>query len=580
MALRLRISRSFISELVTRVDLVDLIGSYLTLKKAGKNYLALCPFHSEKTASFTISPDKQMYYCFGCGAHGNAVGFLMNYAKLEFVEAVQQLAAHQGIAVVYEEGGDFVEQPRYDELYAILERVNRHYQQQLRGSSRAIAYLKQRGLTGQIAEEFGVGYAPPGWNNLTTLLNTQEQLVHGIQAGLIKEDHGRYYDRFRDRILFPIHDLHGRVIAFGGRALSAENQPKYLNSPETPLFKKGQELYGLHRVRQLQAQTRIIIVEGYLDVVALAQYDIRNVVATLGTATTKVNLTRLFRHATEITFCFDGDEAGRKAAWKALEAVLPLLQSGQQVSFLLLPEGQDPDTLVRAEGTQGFNARLQTAKPLSDFLFETLQRQVNMSSLEGQTHLVEKLARPLLQKMTPGLYKDALQNRLAELTPLVSLADLEKSARLKPGRMTSRQTRSLRDYSPAYQAIVYLLDKPYLSRLVQPAREKFGHPSQADLNLLVEVLELIEEKPHLTPGALLEHWRGTEQESLINQLGNQEVLLNESEIEKEFEGIIQHFHQELKEQRIDFLIHKTDLSAEEKQELQELTSPTTGGTRL
>lgn len=586
----MRISRSFISELVTRVDLVDLIGSYLALKKAGKNYQALCPFHTEKTGSFTVSPDKQIYYCFGCGAHGNAIGFLMNYAQLEFVEAVEQLAAYQGIAVVYEEGEHVAEPPRRDDLYALLEQVTDYYQQQLHTSERAQAYLKQRGLATAIIEEFSIGYAPPAWQNLNTFLNTPEQVTLGIEAGLVKEENGHYYDRFRDRIMFPIHDARGRPIAFGGRALTTENQPKYLNSPETSLFHKGQELYGLHRLRQLRALTRVIVVEGYIDVIALAQYGIHNVVATLGTATSKIHLTRLFRHAAEMTFCFDGDDAGRKAAWKALEEVLPLLQSGQQVNFLLLPDGHDPDTLVRADGTAGFNARLQTAKPLSDFLFETLQQQVNMSNVEGQTRLVEKLAGPLLQKMTPGLYKEALQKRLAELVPLVpvnSLANSKKSARLnKTGSILSQQTNSLREHSLAYQAIARLLYKPELSRLAQPVRTILNTANQADLNLLAKVLDLIDASPHLTPGALLEHWHDTEYESLMQQLASRNVLLlkqeDEIDLDKEFTDTVQCLQQELLKQRFDFLIRKTNLSTEEKRELQKLTlgySPVTGETR-
>jgi len=348
------IPRGFIDDLMTRVDIVDLIDNYVSLRKAGRNYTALCPFHNEKTPSFSVSPDKQFYYCFGCGTHGTAIGFLMNYAHLNFVEAVHELASRVGVEVVYEQGGSTPASiTAFDDWYQVMAQAAQYYRQQLRQSQAAIDYLKKRGLTGEIARDFGLGYAPPGWDNLLKTLGTDSDMrTRLLKTGLIKQNEsGRRYDHFRDRVMFPILDVRGRVIAFGGRKLSkSEHEPKYLNSPETPLFQKSSELYGWYLASKIRSLQQIIVVEGYMDVVALAQYGIPNVVATLGTATTHQHLTRLFRKLPEIIFCFDGDEAGQKAAWRALEMALPLLQDGRSVRFMFLPKGDDPDSLVRHSG--------------------------------------------------------------------------------------------------------------------------------------------------------------------------------------------------------------------------------------
>lgn len=374
------IPQSFIDDLLNRTDIVEVVSSRIQLKKTGKNYSACCPFHKEKTPSFTVSPDKQFYYCFGCGAGGNALGFVMDHDQLEFPQAVEELAKRAGMDVPREERGGRGHTPRQptdSPLYPLLSAAAEFYKQALKSHparKAAVNYLKGRGLTGEIARDFGLGFAPPGWDNLLKHLGGDNlQLKAMLDAGLLVEnsDTGKRYDRFRDRVMFPIRDSRGRIIAFGGRVLG-DDKPKYLNSPETPVFHKGQELYGLYEARQKNRDLdEIMVVEGYMDVIALAQQGIRNAVATLGTATSEEHIKRLFRLVPSILFCFDGDQAGRKAAWRALESVLPNLQDGKRVRFLFLPEGEDPDSLVRAEGEDAFRARItQQAQPLAEYFFQ------------------------------------------------------------------------------------------------------------------------------------------------------------------------------------------------------------------
>ncbi|MDH3311393.1 MAG: DNA primase, partial [Gammaproteobacteria bacterium] len=418
-----RIPKQFIDELLTRSDIVDVIDARVPLRKAGKDYKACCPFHEEKTPSFTVSADKQFYHCFGCGAHGSAIGFLMDYDHMSFVEAVEELAARAGLTVPKEAGAAFEkEKDTGADLIELMREAVRFYRQQLREhpqAPRVVNYLKGRGITGEIANEFNLGFAPEGWDNLLRALgkddNSREALA---RAGLaVKKDSGGYYDRFRDRVMFPIEDHRGRIVAFGGRIID-KGEPKYLNSPETPLFHKGRELYGLFHAREaIKRENRVMVVEGYMDVVALAQFGIDFAVATLGTATTRDHLERLFRHAPDVIFCFDGDRAGREAAWRALENVLPVLREGRQISYLFLPENDDPDTLVRKEGREAFLARLRKAIPLPDYLFDSLSRQVDLGRLDGRARLVE-LARPLLSNMPAGILREMMLGRLAELSRL------------------------------------------------------------------------------------------------------------------------------------------------------------------
>src|SRR3990167_3382294 len=435
------IPQSFIDDLLNRTDIVDVVSSRIQLKKAGKNYTACCPFHKEKTPSFSVSPDKQFYYCFGCGAGGNALGFIMDHDQLDFPQAIEDLAKRAGMEVPREEGGrnNKPRQPTDSPLYPLLTAAAEFYKQALKSHPQrkaAIEYLKGRGLSGEIARDFGMGFAPPGWDNLLKHLASDSlQQKAMIDAGLLVEnaESGKRYDRFPDRIMFPIRDSRGRVIAFGGRVLGDE-KPKYLNSPETPVFHKGQELYGLFEARKHNRDLdEIIVVEGYMDVIALAQQGLRNAVATLGTATSEEHLKRLFRVVPNVLFCFDGDQAGRNAAWRALEAALPCLQDGRRARFLFLPEGEDPDTLVRSEGTDAFRARInQHAQPLADYFFQQLTEEADPRSLEGKAHLVT-LAAPLIDKIPGNNLRALMRQRLSEITGLSGEARGQMAPATKSG---------------------------------------------------------------------------------------------------------------------------------------------------
>ncbi|MCH6572903.1 MAG: DNA primase, partial [Proteobacteria bacterium] len=417
-----RIPKQFIDELIGRTDIVDLIGTRIQLKKAGREYKACCPFHDEKTPSFTVSQAKQFYHCFGCNAHGTALGFLMEYDRLEFVEAVETLAASMGMEVPRESGSAA---PRQDQdLYPLLADAENFFCERLKENDRAIAYLKKRGLSGETAARFGIGYAADAWDELLKELGADNRArKRMVLAGLvIEKDHNKVYDRFRDRIMFPIRDSRGRCIGFGGRVLG-EGEPKYLNSPETSLFHKGSELYGLYEARQQNRELeRLIVVEGYMDVVGLAQHGITNAVATLGTATTTAHLRRLFQASEEIVFCFDGDRAGRAAAWRALENALPQTGGGHQIRFLFLPDGQDPDSLVRESGAESFASYMAQSETLSEYLIRHLGEQVDMSKLDGKARFAE-LARPLLRQIPPGAFRELLAREIAELSGAGSRLD-------------------------------------------------------------------------------------------------------------------------------------------------------------
>lgn len=473
------IPQSFIDDLLNRTDIVDVVSSRIQLKKTGKNYSACCPFHKEKTPSFTVSPDKQFYYCFGCGAGGNALGFVMDHDQLEFPQAIEELAKRAGMDVPREESGrgHKPRQPVDSPLYPLLNAAAEHYRQALKSHPQrkyAVDYLKGRGLTGEIARDFGIGFAPPGWDNLLKQLGAdalQQKVM--IDAGLLIEnaENGRRYDRFRDRIMFPIRDSRGRVIAFGGRVLG-DDKPKYLNSPETPVFHKGQELYGLYEARKHNRDLdEIMVVEGYMDVIALAQLGLRNAVATLGTATSEEHLKRLFRIVPSVLFCFDGDAAGRNAAWRALESTLSSLQDGRRARFLFLPDGEDPDTLVRAEGTDAFRARInQHAQPLADYFFQQLCEEADPRSLEGKAHLVT-LAAPLIDKIPGNNLRALMRQRLSEITGLSgeALSQVASAPRSHTPSTTSQAPSS--DY-PDYGDIpdsAYYDNLPDVGGYEQPA---------------------------------------------------------------------------------------------------------------
>ncbi|MFT4811673.1 MAG: DNA primase [Marinoscillum sp.] len=422
-----RIPQNFIDDLISRLDIIDVVTARIRLKKTGKNYSACCPFHNEKNPSFTVSPDKQFYYCFGCGATGSAVKFVMEFDGLEFPDAVEKLAGDLNIEVPREGTQQQDREPQYRELHALAQKSADFFELQLRTSKdkdKAINYLKDRGLSGKAAKFFSIGYAPPGWDNLQNTLAPGEKndstnnktIKQLISCGMtIEKEDGRTYDRFRDRVMFPIRNVKGQVIAFGGRVLGDE-KPKYLNSPETPIFHKGQELYGLYEARKIrQKLTRMIIVEGYMDVVALAEYGIHYAVATLGTSTSEHHIRRLFKVVPEIIFCFDGDNAGRKAALRAMETVLPALQDGLQARFLFLPDGEDPDTIVRKEGKEAFEKRLDKSKHLPEFLFDNVKEQVDFDTLDGKARFGQ-IAAPLISRLPTGMLKELMQQQLSQET--------------------------------------------------------------------------------------------------------------------------------------------------------------------
>jgi DNA primase len=578
-----RIPSSFIDELLVRADIVDVIDSRVQLKKTGHEYQACCPFHNEKTPSFTVSPDKQFYRCFGCGAHGSALGFLMDYEHMAFVEAVEELASGVGMEVPREKGKGG-EEKGYQALYDVMEKVTQFYTQQLRQhpeASRATDYLKNRGLSGEIAAQFEVGFVPQGWDNLKTAMEkkgvSSEQLV---QVGmLVKKDGGGFYDRFRDRIMFPIRDTRGRVIAFGGRQLDSSDakSPKYLNSSETPIFHKGRELYGLYQARKADRKLdRLLVVEGYMDVVSLAQFGVSNAVATLGTATTKDHLERLFRVVPQAVFCFDGDRAGRQAAWRALENALPVLNEGRQINFMFLPDGEDPDSLVRQEGKEAFEKRVAAAIPFSDYFFGEMAEAVDISSTEGRARLVEKSG-PLLSKLPDSVFRHMMTTRLAEIahievSALSGLSSPITSRRARPGISTAGRGQGP---SSVRQAIRLLLHKPALVKHL----EKVEIPQNLELpglSILRQLVEFIGKNPHITCGGIVEHWREEEAGRHLAKLAAQPLVIPEEGLDDEFSDVVSKLASQHQDQLVDGLLakaHLGDLTDDEKQQLQQaLTS--------
>ncbi len=551
-----RIPQDFIDELMNRVDIVEVIDTRVPLKKAGREYQACCPFHNEKTPSFTVSPAKQFYHCFGCGAHGTALGFLMEYEHLSFPEAVEALAHTVGLEVPRQDDGRGPRPTKQGEdLYALMGRCDEFYRQQLRqhpAAGRAVDYLKARGVSGEIAAEYGMGFAPPGWDNLIQAMTAGEAQAEALRerlvtAGMvIRKDEKRCYDRFRERIMFPIRDRRGRTIAFGGRIID-EGEPKYLNSPETPIFHKGRELYGLYEAtRALRKIERLLVVEGYMDVVALAQFGVRYAVATLGTATTREHLTRLFRLTPEVVFCFDGDRAGRDAAWRALQNALPVMQEGFEIRFLFLPEGEDPDSYIRREGREAFEAAVGEARPLSEYFFDHLQAGLDMDSLEGRGRLV-KLARPLLQQLPEGVFRQMMVDRLARLSGTAAaglLTGAGSRPQTRPEGRTPPPRRAASHAGPApgagprtpvRAAIQALLAQPKLAaRAGDPAR--FAHLDIPGVPLLVSLLETLQGNPELSPGALLERYRDDPHARHLSRLLEAATPLGEAELEADFLG--------------------------------------------
>ncbi len=545
----------FIDDLLNRVDIVDVINRRVPLKKAGRDYQARCPFHDEKTPSFTVSSQKQFYHCFGCGVHGSAIGFLMEYDNLGFIEAVEELAGQAGLEVPREEG--FQQGPDLRPLYAILEKAASFYQRQLREhpqAQTAVNYLKSRGLSGEIAASFGIGYAPPGWDNLLQALGKSDSEITQLrETGLISEPEGKQYDRLRDRIIFPIRDQRGRVIGFGGRVLSSASgaadktnpeqrrssnttAPKYLNSPETVVFHKGRELYGLYEAKKaLRKIDRMLVVEGYMDVVALAQFGIRNVVATLGTATSKDHLELIFRTCPEVVFCFDGDRAGRDAGWKALQIALPVMRDGREARFLFLPEAEDPDTLVRKEGSAAFQERIENALPLSQFLFDNLSAQLHMDSIDGRARLAE-LAKPLLSKLPKSLFQDMMYQQLETLVGVGHGTLKTKPSATRPTNKPGKQFTQHRP-APTRMAIALLLESPALASLNDELEQAWKDWNAPGIALLKEILAICQSQPTLTGTALLERFRESDEFAVLLKLRSKYCdFPQEMDLKSEFTG--------------------------------------------
>ncbi|MGI9292432.1 MAG: DNA primase [Pseudomonadales bacterium] len=538
-----RIPQEFIDQLLDRVDIVDVIDSRVSLRKSGRNFMACCPFHDEKTPSFSVQPEKQFYHCFGCGAGGNAIGFLMEYERLEFPVAVEQLAAKCGLEVPRETIEQREQTEKKHNLYDALTQTDRFYRRQLRDhkqATKAVAYLKERGLSGDIAAQFGVGYAPPGWESLLSEVKTDNDKVELLlQSGmLVSRDENRVYDFFRDRIMFPIRDSRGRTIAFGGRVLGNE-KPKYLNSPESPIFHKGRELYGLFEARQANKHlSKVVVVEGYMDVIALAQQGINYAVATLGTATSSIHLQQLFRHCPEIVFCFDGDAAGLKAARRALDTVLPLMEDGRQVRFLLLPAGEDPDTLVRSQGAEQFEQRVSNATPLSEYIFDAVSEDVDTSTADGKARL-SQLALQFVQKLPDGAFRVLMLAELGQRTGLTvdtvtRLAEQdieppieEPTLSAEPLQRPARRSNTPETFSLAESAISMLLYRPQLASQV-PDLSVLEQLPDADIQLLTELLKLLHRRPESSTGVLLGYWYGKpEGEKLSGLCGRGIELLRE-----------------------------------------------------
>lgn len=622
-----RLPQAFIDQVLDRTDIVDVVDRRVKLKKAGKNYSACCPFHQEKTPSFSVNPEKQFYYCFGCGAGGNALGFIMDYERMEFREAIESLAQAAGIDLPAEDVDSAPQVDHQKPLYESMERATKLYEgflRQHKDRGRVVDYLKRRGLSGEIARDFRLGFAPEGWDNLMQTLTDEVSVSHALTAGLlIENDKGRKYDRFRDRVIFPIVNQRGKVIAMGGRVLG-DGKPKYLNSPETPLFSKSHELYGLHHVRKFAKNlNRIVVVEGYMDVIALAQFGIHYAVATLGTSVGKPHLELLFRRVEQVIFCFDGDEAGRKAAFRGMEAALPMMEDGRQVKFLFLPEGEDPDTVVRSKGAKHLEHMFDTAAPLEQFLFEQMSEGIDLTTMDGKARL-SKLVAPHINQIPDGVYKTLLFKSLAERTDM----EVESLRRLREVQETPNHSESnpqpYSDMAPPpvdddydghsqfvngpptdyddtnpYDDMAEATDRDLgfdsgfndgvlmralgLIALHPPAAllvadEILPENSDRTANLLREVVALVRETPDMSTAALLGYWTNTDEGEALSEAAAKEVIDTENEINEHLVAILNKLS---RDRRVNLLrtraqelksVPYTELSNEQKRELVSLTT--------
>ncbi|QWT39367.1 DNA primase [Dickeya dadantii] len=573
-----RIPRVFINDLLARTDIVDLIDARVKLKKQGKNYHACCPFHHEKTPSFTVNGDKQFYHCFGCGAHGNAIDFLMNYDRLEFVESIEELAAMHGLEVPYEAGTGPTQLERHQRqsLYELMEQLSAFYQHTLNqpAGTPAREYLSRRGLSDEVIRQFAIGCTPPGWDNaLKRFGRSSENRTTLTDAGmLVTNDNGRTYDRFRDRVMFPIRDKRGRVIAFGGRVMG-DGMPKYLNSPETEIFHKGRQLYGLYEAQQKNPELkRLLVVEGYMDVVALAQFDIDYAVASLGTSTTADHIQLLFRATDQVVCCYDGDRAGRDAAWRALETALPYLDDGRQLRFMFLPDGEDPDTLVRQEGKAAFEQRIEQAMPLSAFLFDSLLHQVDMSTPDGRAKL-STLALPLIGQVPGETLRLYLRQQLGNKLGLLDDSQLDRLLPKAAEQTSSYQPPRLK-VTTMRILIGLLVQNPRLSAEVpELALNGVEENKVAGLELFLDLVKTCNESPGMNMGLLLEKYRESKYRKQLETLASWDHMIEEEELEEKFRVSLAELYDQLLQLRMDTLIARErthGLSTNERKELWSL----------
>ncbi|AVQ00110.1 DNA primase [Ahniella affigens] len=594
-----RIPEQFIDELLARTDIVDVVESRVPLQRAGREFRARCPFHDERTPSFWVSPTKQFYHCFGCGVHGSAIKFLMEYDRVEFIDAVEDLAGRVGLKVPYEQRPGRTPERDFGDLYEVLDAAARFFQQQLPKSDKAKAYLDKRRIDPAMVERFQIGYAPDSWDALKQALGARAgggKLLD--QAGLSSSnDQGRSYDKFRDRLMFPIQDRRSRVIAFGGRVLDPEASPKYLNSPETALFQKGRELYALNQVRLAHSKiSRLIVVEGYVDVIALFQFGITQAVATLGTATTRDHAELLFRNAADVYFCFDGDRAGRSAAWRAVENVLPRMRDGRQAHFLFLPDGEDPDTLIRKEGAHGFEERLKSAAPLSEFFFAHQEVETDLGTADGRARLAEK-CKSMIAGIPEGAFRDRMQEMLIEKSTIrwnlpSSLGGVrEKAESMLDDRVAAmRATANPQAAAPVVRkqsdrhpvrlsvirsAIALLLQKPQLALAIEPPY-LFSELRQPGVRLFVEMLSIVRARPEITSALLLETLSEREEGEALRKLALMDFPAAPEHWQAEFNDALSSLDRQTRQQRLADLTKRQSevgwvgMSDVEKIELREL----------
>lgn len=567
-----RIPREFIDDLLVRVDIVDLINSHVPLKKMGSGHVARCPFHAEKSPSFSVNRNKQFYHCFGCGVGGNAISFLMEFSHLNFVEAIEDLAGFVGVDVPRESSSYSQKKEDYSGLYSILERVAVFYVEQLRNTAQGktvIQYLKIRGISGETAKEFSLGYAPDKWDALASQFDNKLLL----KAGMLTSKESKVFDRFRGRLIFPIRDKRKRVVAFGGRVLN-DSLPKYLNSPETPVFLKGNELYGLFELLEKSSKPKqILLVEGYMDVLALSQFGISYSVAALGTAPSKKHMDLLFRFTAEIVFCFDGDAAGQKAAWRAVQEILPCLRDGRQARIMLIPLGEDPDSLIREKGVDYFEQKIRESQMLSDYFFEYLGSGMDLGTVEGRSFLASK-AKPFIEKIPAGFFREMMLNKLKERSGIIQKPINSLVLNGAPSQPSYKKEVKSNNLSPARIAISLLLQNPQLIEIVEQKELDLEKLSFPGLGLLKEILHAIDKVRPKNSAILLESFRGKASEKTIKTLINWNFVVDDGiDLKKEFAGALDRLVEHANESIVNKLLLKekhTGLTKDEKKQLLEI----------